>query len=79
MAVAHYGAAIPRTVPMTNEQYRAHRNLGRADKRLVYLLNWSADPREIAKAQQVVNKWHAAWRRSCEKAALSHRETGGQR
>ena len=65
------GARIPRVVPMTDEQYRAHKRLGAAEKRLVHLIVWDADPRKIARAQQRVNKWTAAWRSAC----LSQNET----
>ena len=46
------GTRIPRVVPMTDEQYRAHKRLGAAEKRLVHLIVWDADPRKIARAQQ---------------------------
>lgn len=75
MAVATLGARIPRVVPMTNEQYRAHQNLGRAEKKLIYLITYDAAPEKIARAQKTVNRWTSAWRRSCEKASASHRET----
>ena len=47
----------------------------RAEKKLIHLITYDAAPEKIARAQKTVNRWTSAWRRSCEKASASHRET----
>ena len=74
MATTTLGAGLPRVVPMTGEQYRAHRALGRAEKQLIHAIVWDLDPAVIARRQKTVNKWTSAWRKACQ-AAPSHGET----
>lgn len=73
MSITLPGTRIPRVVPMTDAEYRAHKNLGRAEKRLVHLLMFEAPAPKIARAQKVVNKWTTAWR----EASAAARLTGG--
>lgn len=75
MSTKMLGTAVPRVVPMTDAQYRAHRRLAAADQRLIALIVWEADPRKIARAQQKVNEWTTAWKTACSRASLSQTET----
>lgn len=75
MSVTLPGTRIPRVVPMTDAEYKAHQNLARAEKRLVHLIVFEAAPSKIARAQEKVNAWTSAWRTACTTATVSHRET----
>ena len=71
MTITLPGTRIPRVVPMTDAEYRAHKNLGRAERRLVHLLVFEAPAPKIARAQKVVNKWTTAWREASAAARLT--------
>lgn len=50
------------TTPKTNAQRRAHRDLARAEKALIRLIVWEADPEKIEKANALVVRRHNAWK-----------------
>ena len=74
MSTKMLGTRIPRVVPMTDEQYRAHRRLAAAEKRLIHVIYFDPRPQKVAAAQARVNKWTTAWRSAC----LSQTETVGR-
>lgn len=67
MTTQMLGVHLPHTVPMNDEQYRAHRALARAEKRLVYLIVWDHKPEKIERQQQIVKRHATAWKRACAK------------
>lgn len=60
-------ASLPKVVPMTNEQYRIHRSLGSAEKRLIHAYVWGEDPAKIERIEATVRRLTTAWRKACSK------------
>ena len=64
MAAKNYmpGVHIPRAVPLTDEQYRAHKRLGSAEKRLIQAYHYQPDNlAKIARLEATVARLHKAW------------------
>lgn len=51
---------------MTNEQRRVHRALGSAEKRLIHLVVFEADPVKIARTEATVKRLTSAWK-ACQR------------
>lgn len=57
---------LPST-PLTNQQRRIHKNLARAEKNLIAVLDLGpdAEPEKIQRAEALCSRWHQAWKKSC--------------
>lgn len=53
------------TTPLTNAQRRAHRALGAAEKRLIHLIVFEAEPSQIEREERTVARLTTAWKRAC--------------
>lgn len=53
------------TTTMTNRQRRAHRDLGRAEKRLIHLIVWEHSETEIQRQEKRVQRYTQAWKQAC--------------
>lgn len=53
------------STPMTNAQRRAHQNLGRAERRLIVLLDTEADDHRIQRQESTVRRLTTAWKKEC--------------
>lgn len=51
--------------PMTNAQRRAHKQLARAEKTLIFHIIWEHSPEQIEAADRRCRKATAAWKRAC--------------
>ena len=65
MSTTMPGVRIPPLTPMTDEQYRAHRRLGSAEKRLIQAYVYGAPTTKIAKLEATVARLTKAWQHSC--------------
>lgn len=51
--------------PLTNQQRRIHRNMARAEKALIVVLDLGGPDHEVTAAEARCARWHQAWKRSC--------------
>jgi len=51
--------------PMTNQQRRVHKNLARAEKNLIAVLDLGAPVERVEHAEAQCRRWHQAWKQAC--------------